>query len=84
MVQRKTRTSINLSRQVLADIRTSGVRNISKYFEDLARAELYNVKNLTAQESSLLKNLSAELEGWREEWQQYLKEEEREHKGAKP
>lgn len=73
MVQEKTRTSINLSRRVLADIRASGVRNMSKYFEDLARADLYNITKLSVKEKTELGRLSGELSRWRNEWQQYLK-----------
>ncbi len=51
----KTKTTINLSKNVLSDIRSSGVRNVSKYFEDLARADLYAIEKLTKQEKKALR-----------------------------
>jgi endo-1,4-beta-D-glucanase Y len=69
----KTKTTINLSKNVLADIRSSGVRNVSKYFEDLARADLYAVEKLTKQEKEQLTILKTELKNLSKEWQEYMK-----------
>lgn len=72
MGKSKTVTTINISKKVLADIRASGIKNMSKYFEDLAKAELYNVNKLSKNEKDQLAKLSQELEYWSKEWEEYL------------
>lgn len=76
MAARKAVTTINLSKQVLADIRASGVRNVSKYFEDLARADLYNIQKMSKAEKEQLTGLQARLAQIKERWREYCKNQE--------
>lgn len=69
----KIRTSINISRHLLHDIRASGISNHSQYFEDLAKADLYDVKKMSKDEATQIAELRAKLVDVRKQWQAYLK-----------
>ncbi|CAK0746546.1 hypothetical protein CCP3SC15_1440007 [Gammaproteobacteria bacterium] len=66
-------TSINIDKKLHEDIRASGVKNFSKYVENLAKADIYNVSKLGGDEQKKLAKLEEELKYWENEWEQYLK-----------
>lgn len=70
---KKVITTIHVSRNVLLDIKNSGISNVSKYFEDLARADLHSVDTLSGKEKDQLDHLKQQLAVWTKEWDQFIK-----------
>jgi hypothetical protein len=75
--QNKKVFSIYMSRKVLNDIRASGVRNLSRYFEELSKADLYQQKNLSKEDQEKVQRLSERLHALRAEWKAFEKNEKK-------
>lgn len=72
----KTRTTINIQEVVLDEIRESGVRNVSQYFERLATEDLRRINKVEEQDKKQVVTLTEELESLEDEWKAYAKRSE--------
>lgn len=76
----KERTTINIDEALLNEVRKSGVRNVSKYIENLMKHDLRGTEKVGKREQQRVQKMIGELDEIEEEWFRYLKKEKIEAK----
>lgn len=66
-------TSIRIEQSVLEEIQESGVKNVSKYFENLAKRDLRGVKKVGKRESQRVQKMLGDLDLLRNKWDELMK-----------
>lgn len=66
-------TTINIDQKLVDDVRSSGVKNFSKYVEKLVQTDMHNLNKMGGSEQKKLAKLEEELKYWENEWKLYLK-----------
>lgn len=69
----KERTTINLDSDLLAEVRDSGVRNVSRYIENLMKRDLRGIEKVGKAEARRVQGMLGELDKIEERWLAYLK-----------
>lgn len=69
----KLRTTINIEEGLIEEIRRSGVANVSRYLENLAKKDLRGVEKTGKGEKKRVQKMVEELDKVEDKWHAYLK-----------
>lgn len=73
MGRQALRTTLNLDEGLLEEVRGSGVRNVSRYVENLIKRDLRGQEKVGKAESLRVQRMLADLDDLEVEWFEFLK-----------